>query len=306
VHVDMFCNPSASFADLLLPACTAWECAALMPAFPTAEDTATWVQLRPAVVPPRHESRPDLAIIFELATRLGRGASFFDGDIEAAWNHQLAPSGLTMQQLRAHPVGMQVEAQTRYQKYAEIDPQTGQPWGFQTPSRKVEIYAMRFARAGYAPLPVYQEPVEGPSSRPEGAQEYPLVLTFFRLVQCCDEQHRHSPRLRRQVPHPFLEIHPTIAATLNIQEGAWVILETAMGRVRLKAKCNPFLHPSVVATPLGWWQSCQALGLPGYDPFAPDGANVNLLIPNEATDPISGSVPHRSQRCRVRTEGVPA
>jgi anaerobic selenocysteine-containing dehydrogenase len=152
VHVDMFANPSVAFADLLLPACTAWECAALMPAFPTAEDTATWVQLRPAVVSPLHESRPDLAIIFELATRLGMGAEFFDGDLEAAWNYQLAPSGLTMQQLRVHPVGMRVEAQTRYQKYAEIDPQTGQPRGFQTPSRKVEIYATRFARAGYAPL----------------------------------------------------------------------------------------------------------------------------------------------------------
>jgi anaerobic selenocysteine-containing dehydrogenase len=306
VHVDMFSNPSAVFADLLLPACTAWEWAALLPAFPTVEDTATWVQLRPAVVPPLHASRPDLAIIFDLATRLGVGASFFDGDLEVAWNYQLAPSGLTIQQLRAHPVGMRVEAQTRYQKYAELDPQTGQPRGFQTPSGKVEIYATRFARAGYPPLPVYQESVEGPSSHPAVAQEYPLILTFFRLVQFCDEQHRHSPRLRRQVPHPFLEIHPTTAATLSIQEEEWVILETAMGGVRLKVKCNPFLHRSVVASQLGWWQSCQKLGLPGYDPFAPDGANVNLLITNEAIDSISGSVPHRSQRCRIRKERVPA
>ena len=77
-----------------------------------------------------------------------------------------------------------------------------------------------------------------------------------------------------------------------------------MGRVRLKAKCNPSLHPRVVATQYGWWQGCHALALPGYDPFGPDGANVNLLIPNEAMDPISGAVAHRSQRCRVRKEGV--
>ena len=31
-----------------------------------------------------------------------------------------------------------------------------------------------------------------------------------------------------------------------------------------------------------------------------------LLIANDAVDPISGSVPHRSQRCRVRKEGIPA
>ena len=175
VHVDMFANPSAAFADLLLPACTCWEREALSPSFETAEDTATWVQLRPPVVQPLHESRSDLEILFDLATRLGLGEHFFDGDIEAAFNYQLAPSGLTVQQLREHPMGMRAEGQTRYQKYAEIDPQTGQPRGFQTPSRKVEIYATRFAQAGYAPLPVLQEPVEGPASDPKMAEQYPLA-----------------------------------------------------------------------------------------------------------------------------------
>ncbi len=30
----------------------------------------------------------------------------------------------------------------------------------------------------------------------------------------------------------------------------------------------------------------------GYDPFGVDGANLNLIIGNDAIDPISGSVPH--------------
>ena len=303
VHVDMVANPSAAFADLLLPASTCWEGEALRPSFDGSADVATWVQLRQAVVAPVAESRPDLEILFDLAQRLGLGAHFFDGDIEAAFNQQLAPSGLTVQQLRAHPLGMRVKIPTRYQKYAEIEARTGQPRGFPTPTRKIEIYATRFASAGHAPLPVYQEPVISPASRPEEAQEYPLVLTFFRLVQFCDEQHRHIPRLRRQVPEPFLEIHSHTATSTGIADGDWVVLETAMGRVRLKAKCNDALHPRVVATQYGWWQGCRELGLPGYDPFGPDGANVNLLIPNAAIDPISASVPHRSQMCRIRKEG---
>jgi anaerobic selenocysteine-containing dehydrogenase len=112
------------------------------------------------------------------------------------------------------------------------------------------------------------------------------------------------PRVRRQVREPFLEIHPSTAAPLGIQDGEWVVLETAVGGVRLKAKFNAFLHPRVVATQYGWWQACQALGMPAYDPFRPEGANVNLLIPHDVIDPISGSVPHRSQPCRVRKEGV--
>ena|ERR1700736_294692 len=82
-----------------------------------------------------------------------------------AFNEQLAPSGLTVQQLRAHPLGMRVEIPTRYQKYAEIEAQTGQPRGFPTPTHKIEIYATRFASVGYAPLPVYHEPLESPVTR---------------------------------------------------------------------------------------------------------------------------------------------
>jgi anaerobic selenocysteine-containing dehydrogenase len=303
VHVDMFCNPSATFADLLLPACTCWEREAFLPSYvalPLSEDTVTWVQLRPRVIPPLHESRSEVEIIFDLAKRLGVGDHFLNGDIEVAFNHQLAPSGLTVRQLRAHPMGMRFEARTRYQKYAEIDPQTGQPQGFQTPSHKVEIYSTTFAKAGYPPLPVCQEPVESPASRPDATQEYPLVLTFFRVVQFCDEQHRNIPRLRRPVPEPFLEIHPHTATAAGIADGEWAVVETATGRVKLKAKFKDSLHPRVVATQYGWWQGCKELGRSSYDPFGPDGANANLLVPNEAIDPIGGSVPHRSQRCRVR------
>jgi hypothetical protein len=55
-----------------------------------------------------------------------------------------------------------------------------------------------------------------------------------------------------------------------------------------------------VATVYGWWQACQLSKLSGYDPFSEDGANANLLIDNSDVDPISASVAHRSQRCRIR------
>lgn len=40
--------------------------------------------------------------------------------------------------------------------------------------------------------------------------------------------------------------------------------------------------------------------MPGYDPFGAEGANINLIVGNDAIDPISGSVPHRSYLCVVR------
>ena len=45
---------------------------------------------------------------------------------------------------------------------------------------------------------------------------------------------------------------------------------------------------------------------PTHNPFGTEGVNANLLVSNDVIDPISGSVPHRSQRCRVRKDGVPS
>ena len=98
-----------------------------MPSFPTAEETATSARSRPPVVPPFHESRSDLEIMLVLATRLGLNEHFFSSDIDVALNCRLAPSGLTVRQLRANRIGMHAEAETRYKKYSEVDPQRDNP-----------------------------------------------------------------------------------------------------------------------------------------------------------------------------------
>jgi anaerobic selenocysteine-containing dehydrogenase len=215
-HVDMFANPSATFADLLLPASTCWEREGLMPGFVTAEETATWVQLRPAVVEPLHESRADLEIIFDLATHLGLGEHFFNGDIDAALNWHLAPSGLTVEQLREQRTGIRAAPQTRYRKHSEIDERTGRPRGFHTPTRKLEIFSTRLAHGGYPPLPGMPVGRDRDGEPADGSSEYPLILTSFRLVQFCDQQHRNIPRLRKQARQPLLEINPVTAARLGI------------------------------------------------------------------------------------------
>ncbi len=116
---------------------------------------------------------------FDLACRLGLGEFFWNGDIDAAYRHQLGPSGITLEQLRAAPGGVRVPLETRYAKYALIDA-SGVPQGFCTPSRKVELYSETFLEHGYAPLPEYQEPMVSPRSRPDLAARFPLILTSVK------------------------------------------------------------------------------------------------------------------------------
>ena len=104
-HADLFMNPTAELADVVLPVASAFEREALKIGFEISPEAQSLIQLRQAVVPPPGEARPDTDIVFDLAARLGLAAQFWNGDIEAAYRHQLAPTGVTLEQLRAAPGG---------------------------------------------------------------------------------------------------------------------------------------------------------------------------------------------------------
>jgi len=72
-----------------------------------------------------------------------------------------------------------------------------------------------------------------------------------------------------------------------------------MGRVRARARLVVSLGEGVVVAQDGWWQECTELGLSGYNPLTGDGANINLVIGNDAIDPVSGVAAYRSYHCEV-------
>lgn len=269
VYADLFMTPTTAFADIVLPVTTAWEHENLKVGFEVSAEAESLVQLRPRVVAPRGEARSDTAIVFELAQRLGFGQEFWDGDVERAWRAQLAPSGLSLDELRATPGGVRVPLAPRYRRYTDD--------GFATPSRKVEIYSQVFLDHGEAPLPEYVEPALTPTTR------HPLILTCAKLPQYCHSQHRNLPSLRRRVPDPELQIHPGTAAARGIADGDWVVIETPDGEIRARARFDESLDARVVCGQHGWWN---------------DG-NYNEAIGNAAADPISGSIPHRAYVCEV-------
>lgn len=291
VQADLFMTPTAELADIVLPVATPFESEALKIGFEYSQEAQSLVQLRQPLVPPRGEARSDLQIVFALATRLGLGESFWDGDIDAAFRHQLAPSGITLEELRAHPEGVRVPLTTRYRKYADTK--------FATPSGKVELYSATLAAHGYAPLPHFEEPLTSPRSRPDLADRFPLILSCAKSLFFCETQHRQVAALRKSAPDPQVEVHPTTAAARGITAGDWVSLHTPYGSVRARAKLNASLDPQVVFGQHGWWEACAELGLPGYPPYGPDSANLNLVLSQSPSDPISGSSPMRASVCDI-------
>ncbi|WP_033287893.1 molybdopterin-dependent oxidoreductase [Amycolatopsis jejuensis] len=296
VHLDLFENPTARFADLLLPVQTPWEHEAFRAGFEISQAAQERVQLRPRMVEPVGESRSDTEVVFDLAARLGLGAEFFDGRIEDGWDHQLAPLGLTTADLREHPSGVDLPLQTEYRKYARLA-EDGKATGFATPTRRVELYSERLADHGQPPVPVAVPPVRDP--------QHPLVLTCAKNGYFCHSQHRGISSLRKRFPEPVVELSAELAAERGIQDGQWVRITTARANVRMRARIDPALHRDVVVAEYGWWQPAPDLALPGSDALEDGGTNYNLLVGDDEHDPVSGSIALRSTSCEVRPDEPP-
>jgi anaerobic selenocysteine-containing dehydrogenase len=281
-HADMFLGPTAAMADVVLPIASCFEREALKIGFEISEEAQSLVQYRQAVVPPPGLARSDTDVIFDLARRLGLAEQFWDGDIDAAYRHQLKPSGISLEQLRAEPAGVRVPLTTKYSKHAEQDPK-GDPRGFATPSRKVEFWSDTLGDHGYAALPLFIEPQIGPVAAPTVAARFPLVLTCAKPTLFCQTQHRALPSLRNRHPHPEVEMHSVAAAARGIVAGDWVSIETPAGAMRARVHLNDQLDPRVVVGEHGRWQSCDELWHSRIRPVQPrrrqfqrDGGSVAL------------------------------
>jgi anaerobic selenocysteine-containing dehydrogenase len=299
VAAELFMTPTAQLCDYVLPATSFLEMGNLTSDFKHRPQGKLHVQYRPPVVPPLAQRRSDTWIIFELAKRLGFDRDFWDGDVEAAYEYELATTGLTLNQVKASGGGITLPAPLRYRKYSALT-ERGAPLGFNTPDKKVELYSHSFAAHGFPPLPQYEEPLIGPVSRPDIAAEYPLVLTNAKFTTYIHSQLRGLSTLRKSSPEPTADIHPDTAKPYGIKDKQWMIVESPRGSIRAKARVTDAITPGVVCCQHGWWQDCKDLKLSGYDAYGKTSANPGLLIGSDLADPISGSLPHRSYLCRVR------
>lgn len=287
VHCDLFLNPTAEMADIVLPVSSPWEHEALRLGFELSPEAQERVQLRPQMVPRQGQARSDMWIVFELAKRLGMGELFFDGDVEKGFEYLLAPLGLDLATLRAKPEGVRVPLTHDYRKYRQT--------GFATQTGKAELYSELLHRHGYPAVPDFVPPAEART------ELFPLTLFSANSGYYCHSQHRGITMLRRKREEPTAEIHPALALRKGISAGDWILLSSRKGRVRMRAALNEALAEDVVASDYGWWQPAPDLGLPGYLPDAenPIGSSFNAIISESERDPLSGSLALRSFACDV-------
>jgi formate dehydrogenase major subunit len=127
-----------------------------------------------------------------------------------------------------------------------------------------------FAPTGMAdgPLPTHYEPIESPVAnllypdidtnpaalrwkRPENPYHevedprYPIVATSFRLTEhhTAGAMSRNLPWLAELQPEMFAELDPVLARERGIEDGGWMVIETARGEIEARAKVSERMRP---------------------------------------------------------------
>jgi len=235
VVCDMVMSETAAIADVVLPI-TQW-----------AEESGTMtnlegrVILREQAVPPPAGVRSDLDVIAGLADRLGSPVPF-GTDVEAIF----AELGRASAGGKADYSGI---------TYDRIRDEKGVFW----PCPAVEdgpahpgtprMFADRFATPdGRARFLVVEH--AGPAEQPDAT--FPLHLTTGRVL--AQYQSGAQTRRVRSLPDdgPFVEIHPMLAARLEVRDGHPVVVSTRRGEMTAPAKVVTTIRPDTVFVPFHW------------------------------------------------------
>jgi len=286
VVVDVARTADMPYADIVIPVATPYE---IDHPF---EVRGNWIMARNRVIEPLADYKSIFEFLCDLGVKMGYGADFWNGSMNASMNDQLKPLNMTIDELRKHPTGIKYEMIPRkYENYETVfkrkSPRISKaPF---LPQGKVAIYNTSFKEAGYNPLPQWKEPPESITGTPELAKKYPLILSDYHTSSVYTASwQRNVPFLREILPYPTVHIHPDTASARGIKDGDWVRVESPHGWIKVKAQLYPGTRPDTVMVLHGWWQGCKELGFQDY-PLFDGGANVNIMYnvdPQKAFDPV--------------------
>ncbi|WP_339106224.1 formate dehydrogenase subunit alpha [Haloterrigena salinisoli] len=263
---DIFMTETAEHADVILPAATSPE------KHGTFTNTERRIQrVRPTAAPPG-DARQDWEITQELANRLG-----YD------WNYD-------------HPREIMDEISDLVPIYGGVSydrleegPQHGLQWPVPHADHPGTPYLYDYengnfnfedGRARFVPADSGQ-----PGEIPD--EDYPLTLTSGRVLY-----HWHTGQLTRRVEglmshvgESFVEIHPELAARLDVTDGEYVRVESRRGEIVVKAQVTERVDAGTLFIPMH---------------FAAGAVNK---LTQETFDPQSGIPEYKVSSVRVEPLG---
>ncbi|MCX4517322.1 molybdopterin-dependent oxidoreductase [Streptomyces anulatus] len=177
---------------------------------------------------------------------------------------RLGPYGLTLEQLLAHPHGIDL---------GPLKP------------RVTEVLRTRSGRIELLPEPIAADLPR--LRRALGDRPAPLVLVGRRHLRSNNSWMHNVGSLTGGSNVCTLQIHPDDAARLGLVDGATARIESSGGGIEAPAEITDTVRSGVVSLPHGWGHSRPGTRMAVA--AAHPGANVNQLLDGTLLDPLSGT-----------------
>jgi len=266
VALDYFVKPwTHNYVDLVIPVAVGLE--RIGPPYVIGRT----VYLREVAVQPQAEVKEDWQVLIDIGVKLGLGDKFWNGDLIKALDEYMSKAGITVEQIRAQAgskLTIPAPGPEEYKKYESGKLRPDKQPGFNTPTKKIEIYSPILAELGLDPVPMYVEPIY--NSLPE-AKGYPFVLVGgSRNPLFTHTKQRNIPWLRENCKVAYVRINPKDALERGISNGDDVAVKSPWGKIYAKAEVTSIVPKGVVDMMHGWYTS-----------------DINDITPR-VFDPISG------------------
>lgn len=330
VHVFLYPTSFSTYADLLLP-CTEWletECLvetmnvvnarqAVVHTWETMDETLFWSKLAKRCAELGHEN---CKRAFD-AEFMGEDMPYWDTMEElldlrlkkifnTTWKEFVKTAPYTFKPQKEW-------ATSSYNLHKKINPSTGKPIGFGTPSKKLELYGecwITLGRTGrpwttydlppaskdYDPLPYYMEPVENPNN--EIGKQFPLTMTNGRLPVFHHGTLRNAPYIREIFPVAEIWVNPIAAKKYGVAQGDWANVESLRGKIKAKVRVTEGISPNTVYMERFWNPETVESPTRGWQEM-----NVNVLsIKDGPFNDICGTYTLRGYQVRIsKADGAP-
>ena len=248
---DLFMTETAQLADLVIPASDHLDNLELHDYGPTGSPHLGLV--RPSTDDPI--GWPTWKIVFELAQRLDLGELFPWKDNREALAYRLSSTSISLADLEASPGSI-----------LPYEPAPGKRGPWNTSDGKVHYWSDQMSSLGYPGLPDI-----GALTLPYSTDDhFPLWLsTGDRVITYQHSQYRQIQSYRVRKPEPFVDVHPSTAAALNVETGTMATVATKYGRMEIKVNVTEDVRPDCIRMPHGWWDKVNANHVTGLEYFDP-------------------------------------
>lgn len=285
VALEYFKTPTAMLADYILPSAGGLE----RPLFQTHAGIANIAYGGDQAVTPYYERHPDYDFWRGLGIRLGQADRWPWETFVDSLQATLAPTGVTWEQFCE--TGLYYRPAS-YLKHEKVDPNTGAPTGFSTPTGKVELYSQFLADMSSDPLPI-------PTKTRSIKSNYPLhLITGARRQPFYASSYHQMGALQVSQPEPIAEMSDVTAQEVGLMEGWLITVETQRGQGKFRLKFAR-MQAGVVSIDYGWWYPDQPACEPSLGGVRFANANELTQASSETSDSLIGTWTYNGIPCRV-------